>query len=134
MSKYQKLFSNTLAMGIGQFSSKLLSFLLVPLYTSILSTEQYGVYDLIITTVTLLTPFLTLIISEAVMRFCMDKKCDQNHVLTIGVFFVLLGTIILALFYPLMCQIKSLGPIYGIWMIAFFFVINFLNIFNCSIF
>lgn len=130
MSNYKKLFSNTLAMGIGQFSSKLLSFLLVPLYTAILSTEQYGTYDLVITTVTLMTPFLTLTISESVMRFCMDKKCDPNHVLTVGIIITLLGTVVMALLYPLLCRIEALGPVYSIWLIVFFFVINLHTIFT----
>lgn len=121
---YKRLFSNTLAMGLGQFSSKLLSFLLVPLYTAVLSTEQYGTYDLVVTTVTLLTPFLTLVISEAVMRFCMDKECDPRHVLTIGCLLTVLGTLVLAAFYPLLCRIETLGPTYSLWLIALFLVIN----------
>ena len=123
-SSYKKLFSNTLAMGLGQFSSKLLSFLLVPLYTAVLSTEQYGTYDLVVTTVTLLTPFLTLVISEAVMRFCMDKSCEPSHVLTVGCLCTVVGTGVLAAFYPLLCRIKTLGAYYSLWLIGFFFVIN----------
>ena len=42
MSNYKKLALNTVIMTIGQFSNKLLSFLLVPLYTSLLTTEEYG--------------------------------------------------------------------------------------------
>lgn len=123
MGKYKKLFSNTLAMGLGQFSSKLLSFLLVPLYTSVLSTEEYGTYDLIITTVTMLTPFLTLVISESVMRFCMDKSYSPDKVLNVGINITVLGTAVLALFYPLLCRIESLNGYAG-WLILFFFAIN----------
>ncbi len=129
MGKYKKLFSNTLAMGLGQFSSKLLSFLLVPLYTSVLSTEEYGTYDLIITTVTMLTPFLTLVISEAVMRFCMDKSYNSDKVLNVGVNITVLGTVVLALFYPLLCKIETLNGYVG-WLILFFFAINIHTIFT----
>lgn len=123
MGKYKKLFSNTLAMGLGQFSSKLLSFLLVPLYTSVLSTEEYGTYDLIVTTVTMLTPFLTLVISEAVMRFCMDRSYDAEKVLNVGINITVLGTVLLAIFYPLLNRIEALSGYAG-WLILFFFVIN----------
>ena len=129
MGKYKKLFSNTLAMGLGQFSSKILSFLLVPLYTSVLSTEEYGTYDLIIITVTMLTPFLTLVISEAVMRFCMDKSYDSDKVLNVGINITVLGTAVLALFYPLICKIEALSEYAG-WLILFFFVINIHTIFT----
>ena len=129
-SSYKKLFSNTIAMGLGQFSSKLLSFLLVPLYTAVLTTDQYGTYDLVVTTVTLLTPFLTLVISEAIMRFCIDKNYDRKQVFTIGCLFVVLGTIVLMAFFPLLSKIQALGPIYSIWLIVYFFVINIHTIFT----
>ena len=123
MNKYKKLFSNTVAMTIGQFSSKVLSFLLIPLYTSILTTEEYGIYDIIVTTVTLLTPFLTLVISEAVLRFAIDNEYDNRYVFTIGISLVFLGSGILLLLSPLLSFVKSIAP-YRLWIIAFFFVMN----------
>ena len=41
MDKYKKLVSNTLIFAVGTFSSKVLVFLLMPLYTRVLSTEEY---------------------------------------------------------------------------------------------
>lgn len=123
MSSYKKLFSNTFFMLLGRFSTKILSFLLVPLYTSILSTEEYGTYDLVVTTVSLLTPFFTLVISEAVMRFCLDKGCDSNQVLTIGLTIVALATIVLCLLYPVFLLIKTLSN-YFFWILIFFVFSN----------
>ena len=123
MNKYEKLFSNTIAMMIGQFSSKILSFLLIPLYTSILSTEEYGIYDIIVTTVTLLTPFLTLVVSEAVLRFAIDNDYDNRYVFTIGITLVILGSGILILLSPIFSLISSIAQ-YRIWIIIFFFVMN----------
>lgn len=123
LNKYKKLFSNTVAMTIGQFSSKILSFLLIPLYTSILSTEEYGIYDIIVTTVTLLTPFLTLVISEAVLRFAIDKEYDNRYVFTIGMLLVGLGSVLLILLSPLLALIDSIAE-YRVWIIVFFFVMN----------
>ena len=85
MNKYKELFSNTIVLTLGQLSSKLLGFLLIPLYTAILTASEYGTYDLVITTVALLTPILTMVITEAVLRFCVDKKYDKRQILTIGV-------------------------------------------------
>lgn len=123
MNKYKKLFSNTIAMTIGQFSSKVLSFLLIPLYTSILSREEYGVYDIIVTTVTLMTPFLTLVISEAVLRFAIDKEYDNKHVFTIGIFLVALGTGLLLLLSPVFSFFQSIAQ-YRMWIVVFFLVMN----------
>ena len=61
------LFKNLGILTIGNFSSKILVFLLVPLYTSVLSTYEYGIYDLVISTVSLLYPLLTLNITDAIM-------------------------------------------------------------------
>lgn len=50
------LFKNLSLLTLSNFSSKILVFLLVPLYTSILTTEEYGIFDLGISTVSLLFP------------------------------------------------------------------------------
>ncbi len=82
--------------SIGTFSTSLLSFFLVPLYTSVLSTSDYGNYDLVNTTVALLMPFLTLSIEEPVMRFALDKKKrDLKNIFTIGIKHVVIGIILI---------------------------------------
>lgn len=87
----KKLVTNTLLLMIGNFSSKLLVLLLVPLYTSVLSTSEYATSDLLTTTINLLYPFATLMISTAVMRFCLDKIQDTKQLLSIGLFIELIG-------------------------------------------
>lgn len=92
----KKLVTNTLLLMIGNFSSKLLVFLLVPLYTSVLSTSEYATSDLLTTTINLLYPFATLMISTAVMRFCLDKIQDTKQLLSIGLFIELIGFALVA--------------------------------------
>ena len=50
-SKGKKLFKDFGVILLGSFGSKILSFLMIPLYTSILSTSDYGIIDLINTSV-----------------------------------------------------------------------------------
>ena len=83
-NKYKKLFKNVGLLTIGNFASKLLTFLLIPVYTNILSTSEYGVADLIFTTVSLLYPVFSVLMSEAVMRFALDNK-DNNQVFSLEV-------------------------------------------------
>ena len=73
-NKYKYLGKNTMVFVISSFGTKFLSFLLVPLYTSVLSTEEYGVADLITTTATLMIFIFTINISSSVLRFTLDKK------------------------------------------------------------
>lgn len=81
-SKY--LIKNTSILTISNFSSKLLAFLLVPLYTNVLTTEEYGTYDLIMSTMQLIIPFLTFNIADSVFRFLIDRKESLKQVKSIG--------------------------------------------------
>lgn len=81
-SKY--LLKNVGILTISNFASKILVFLLVPLYTSVLSTTEYGIYDLVVSMVQLLFPLLTLNVTDAIMRFAMDKEKSIDEVAAIG--------------------------------------------------
>ena len=93
----KKLVKNTLLLMLGNFSSKLLVFLMVPLYTSVLTTAEYATSDLLTTTINLLYPFATLMISTAVMRFCLDKCKDSRQLLSIGIWIEFIGIAFVAL-------------------------------------
>lgn len=54
-------------MTLASFGTKILSFLMVPLYTNILSTEAYGTYDIYQTTLFLIVPVLSLNIADGIM-------------------------------------------------------------------
>lgn len=90
-----KLLKNSALLVIGNFASKILVFFLVPFYTTVLSTEEYGAADLITTTVNLLYPVLTVMISTAVLRFCLDDKKNSVIILVNGVIVELAGFIFL---------------------------------------
>lgn len=81
---YKYLLKNIGFLTISQFASKFLSFFLVPLYTNILTPEEYGIYDLVATTIYLLIPIATLNIGEAVIVFTLDKKNDKSQVLSLS--------------------------------------------------
>ena len=80
-SKYGDLSKNTLLFTINSFGSKLITFLLVPLYTNVLSTNDYGTADLMTSTAQLLIPLLTLNIQDAVLRFSLDKTKDPKKII-----------------------------------------------------
>lgn len=95
--KNKYLFKNTIIFSIGNFGSKFLNFLLVPLYTNILSTYQYGIVDLITIISMIVIPLFTMNISEGIMRFAMDKDSNKNSILNIG-FLMIILTIFLSIF------------------------------------
>lgn len=59
---------------IGQMGSKILSFLLVPLYTRVLSTDEYGTYDFLNTTLGVLIPLFTIMIFDAMFRYAFENQ------------------------------------------------------------
>jgi O-antigen/teichoic acid export membrane protein len=76
---------------LSSFATKLLSFFLVPLYTNILTTTDYGTYDLFNTTIGVLLPILTLNIQAAVMRFALDKKYNREALITVSIRYLLIS-------------------------------------------
>ncbi len=96
MGRYKRLLSNTVILGAGTFLSKVLVFLLMPLYTSILSTEQYGVADILTQTASLIIPLAAVGICDALFRFVLDTAEEDAYaragVLSSGAFVLLLGS------------------------------------------
>lgn len=78
MSRSKELIFNTTIIGIGRKSTQLVSFFLLPIYTSILTTEEYGTYDLFVTISTFLIPVITLLMEESMFRFLIDCKNDNE--------------------------------------------------------
>ncbi len=81
-TKFKYLLKNVLLFTISGFVPKLLSFFLIPIYTSCLSTKDYGIFDLVVTTATLMIPIFTLDIQDAVLIFSMDKNIKKEEVLS----------------------------------------------------
>ena len=102
MDKYKKLASNTLIFAIGTFSSKILSFLLMPFVTRMMGTGDYGSADLIQQTVNVLIPVVTLQVNSAALRFSLDRAKNKADVFTVGVRTTLIGFVIFLFFsYPI---------------------------------
>ena len=63
--------------AIGNIGSKLITFLMVPLYTYFVhDTSDFGYYDLCLTVCFLLLPFVTLQLRDGAFRFLLD--CDDT--------------------------------------------------------
>ena len=105
MNRYKKLLSNTVLFAIGTFSSKALVFLLMPLYTAVLSTEEYGTVDLIMQAGNLLLPLVSVGIINAIVRFGLDSSVRKSDVFTVGLTTVFFGFLVLILrFNLLLCS------------------------------
>lgn len=88
-SRYQYLAGNIALFSVSNFVSKILVFLLVPLYTNVLTTYEYGVADIMQVTLLLLVPALTLNIGEGALRFGIERADKRGAILKIGLRYVL---------------------------------------------
>lgn len=122
------LIKNIGILAVSNFSSKILVFLLVPLYTSLLSTTEYGTYDLIISTVSLIYPIVTLNIVDAVMRFCMERSLKQEDVAAVGFKYCLLSIGIVGLGLTICSWADIFPSLNGLTVYIFlYFLCNVLN-------
>lgn len=101
-NKYNTLFSNTKIFAISTFSSKLMVFLLMPLYTRLLTPADYGIMDIIVQTSNLIIPLTFISISEAVIRYSLEKSVKKSDVFTVGITTSFKGFLVLILFIPLL--------------------------------
>lgn len=93
--KKNSLAKNTILLSIGTILNKGLVFFMVPLFSSWLSTEDYGTFDLLCTYVTMLIPILSLAIGEGIFRYAIEaKEKEQKQHITNGTIMYIIGMII----------------------------------------
>lgn len=106
-NKYKTLVNNSIILAIGNFGSKLINFFMISLYTIYMTTEEYGKGDIILTTVYLLVPVVTLSVFDGVLRYVID---DQEHKETLffnALVIVLIGNILSVIVFLLAIKLFS---------------------------
>lgn len=98
-SKY--LAKNIALFALNSIGSKIIVFLLVPVYTNALTTQQYGIADLVTTIASLMFPVITLNMSESVMRFCLDDDANCNQVMSVGLVAIAVSFILGLIAFPI---------------------------------
>lgn len=78
MSREAKLIKNTAIIAFGNICTRCVSFLLLPLYTSILSTAEYGEVDVVGTYTGLLAIIATMQLEQGVFRYLVEARDDPE--------------------------------------------------------
>lgn len=102
MSKYKELFLNIGLFSLNTVSTKIITFLLVPLYTYYLNKAQYGITDMAITVIGLVTPLATLSIADSTLRYALDDSQNANAYIVIGLRITILSCLLVMLTSPLL--------------------------------
>jgi len=130
MKREKYLFKNVVIFAIGSFGTKMISFFLIPFYTNILTTDQYGTIDLVYTICTVLVPVVTFNIAESVMRFALDKDADHNKIMSIGIAVLIFFTTIGILIIPVSKAFALIGD-YGIYIYFYCVTLGYSQVALC---
>lgn len=76
----KEFIKNTAILFIGRMCTKIIQFLLLPLYTAVLTTSEYGTVDLISTCVTILVVLVNLQIENAIFRFLIENRGQEKEI------------------------------------------------------
>ncbi len=74
----KQLLKGTGIYAIGSFGTKILSFIIVPIYTYYITTTDMGIYDILMSTISLLTPIVTMQISDAAYKLIITDFDNKN--------------------------------------------------------
>ncbi len=129
MGKYRQLVLNTGLFALNAIATKLITFILVPLYTHFMSAGEYGLTDMSLTVISLVTPLATLSIAEAAVRYIVGDKQNEAEYAAISFGITLISVIFVALMTPVL-DLGAFGGLgsYKVWFILAYATSAFLNL------
>lgn len=132
----KRFFQTSIIYFIGGVMSKIVSFLLLPLYTTYLSPAQFGQYDLAFTFINLIAPIVFFQIWDGAFRFSFDKDKDKDkyYVISNAIMVFAFGII---LYIPAIFAVSDYYKFEYIWAIVIYgliFGLQYLATFSARIF
>ena len=106
VKRYRNLFKNTVILAAGTFASKVLVFLLLPLYTAYLLPEMFSAAELISQMSNLLMPLACLGLTDGIFRFAMDLETDRWRTFSTGIVLLGASSLIFLALSPLLSLFK----------------------------
>ena len=119
MGKHQELMKNTAYITVGKVCTQFISFLLLPLYTLLLTTSEYGTADIINSYTYLLVYVVSLQIEQGVFRFLVEKRDvtdarDRTEIVSTGALIITLSS---AVYFVIFMGVRKLVSIpYAIFL------------------
>lgn len=109
-NKYLILIKDSVIFAVGSIGSKLIIFLMVPLYTNIMSTAEYGTAELFQTVTSMLYSIFCLNIFSAVIRFGLSNSEQREDVLACALAIGGIGSVACILLTPAVKLYSALSP------------------------
>lgn len=125
LSQYKTLIKNSMWFFLGNFISKSITFIMLPVFTRFMSPSEYGKLDVINTTISLLLPIVSLSIVDSVFRFSAESREESSNVISSAIVIAFSSFLISLSFYPVFSTIE-LFQRYG----TYFYILFILTILN----
>lgn len=111
MNKYKTLALNTVVFAIGSFGSKILAFLLTWLYTRFFDGALvFNTKEILEMSANMLIPLVSMSITDAVIRYGLDKNYEKESVFSNAVVITLTGGIGFLVLSPLLLLYAEIRP------------------------
>jgi len=122
----QSLLKKIFIYSIGNISITIANFFLVPFYTFYLTPKEYGIYDLIISTTTILVPLLTLHIELGILRWMLPSNNDKKKIISNAIVILILNILIFSIIFFLLNKYSKIK--YTDWIYLFVITFSFYGI------
>lgn len=130
MSRQKELAKNTAILTVGKICTQCVSFFLLPLYTAVLDTSEYGTFDLMLTYGSLFIPLVGCQLDQGLFRFliehrdsCLEKKKIFSSVAAIDI-------VISLVYFCLMFFVGTRGVVkHGLFLTAYVVLQIFIALF-----
>lgn len=79
MSRGKELIKSTGILMIAKISTQIVNFLLIPFYTALLTTQEYGEIDIYTSLIMIVIPFITLQLEMGLFRYFIEEKTEKGR-------------------------------------------------------
>lgn len=100
-SKYKRLLTDIGIFALGALGSKLIIFVLLPLYTNVLTEAEYGIADLVFTMGQLILPVISLAIFNGLLRYGLMTEYNSADVFKCATYVFVIGSLVTVAITPL---------------------------------
>ena len=126
MSISKSLFQSSVIYFIGQILSKIISFLLLPLYTNYINTSDFGYYDFTVSILGVIVPVIFLEIWTGTLRFGVEKQdeCGKSKVINNTMILGMGSLVLYSIIYVVFMSLFPFELPLWIYLYSFFWVIQ----------
>lgn len=116
VQKSKTLLNGTIIYFIGNMLTQLISVILLKYITGSVSTEEYGYFNLVVTIDNLVTPMITLQISDAVFRFFIRSESisEKKYIYSSGTTIIAIGALVVCILIGIFKNVLRIN--YAFWI------------------